>query len=138
MYSLSQMLIQAYDTQNVSIRSLMLLARMDLDQAAEALHVSPESIRRWERTGRPNPTASKLMAIYAGYVPWKKWKGWEVHNGLLFAPGQNRYGLTGNMIQNMIILREYNDTLESENHRLLAELENLQTRQRAPILRLVR
>ena len=138
MRSISQILADGYDTTNTSLKPLMMLAKMDIHQTAEFLHVSKKTLYRWEQTGRPDPTASKLMAIRAGFVPWENWRGWEMHAGRLFAPGQLRHGLTASMIEGMVIVRQYKDTLEAENKKLRAEIDEIRGRQKAPVLRLVK
>jgi transcriptional regulator with XRE-family HTH domain len=40
-------------------------------EAAEALGVSLRTYRRWLQHGNPSPTAVRLLAILAGYVPWE-------------------------------------------------------------------
>ena len=60
--------------------------------------VSLSTYLRWLRTGKPNPTAVKLLAVLAGYVPWQGWDGWEMHNSYLFPPGYNRNGFSSGHI----------------------------------------
>lgn len=138
MQSITHILTEAYETQNVSMRSLMLLSGMNLEQTSKALHVSIESLRRWERSGKPNPTASKLLAILAGYIPWANWRGWEMHGSTLFAPGQRRNGMTSAMIENMIIQIQLKELYEEENQQLRSELEKYRHSQKAPVLQLVK
>jgi len=76
-----------------TLRELQLFAGLGTKHAAAACLVSPETFRRWRSDRRPNPTATRLLAILAGYVPWRGWAGWEVHNGLLFPPGYSRHGI---------------------------------------------
>ncbi len=56
--------------------------------------MSPRTYRRWLQTGEPSPTAVRLLAILAGFVPWPGWDGWEMHGGSLFPPGYRRGGIT--------------------------------------------
>lgn len=75
-----------------TLRELQALTGWDDRTTARMLGVSYHTYRRW-RTGRqPNPAALRLLAVYAGYVPWPGWRGWEVHDGRLFPPGE-RLGL---------------------------------------------
>jgi transcriptional regulator with XRE-family HTH domain len=76
-----------------SLQDLQQRAGLTLHEAADALLVSPETYRRWRADRKPNPTAVRLLAILAGYVPWSGWQGWEVHRGLLFPPGYRRNGI---------------------------------------------
>ncbi len=75
-----------------TVRELQALAGYSDTDAARALGVSPHTFRRWRRDRPPKPTAVRLLAIHAGYVPWPGWRGWEVHDGLLFPPDES-YGL---------------------------------------------
>jgi hypothetical protein len=52
--------------------------RMTPGQLADYCMVSPETVRRWIRTKKPNPTALKLLAIKAGYLPWESCKDREM------------------------------------------------------------
>lgn len=138
MHHISQTLQDAFETQNVSVKDLMQLARMDLDSTAQALHVSKESIRRWIRTGDPNPTAIKLLSILAGYVPWENWNGWEVHGGYLFAPGQTRRGVKPWHIEQVSFVVDYNLTLQKELEQLRNQLPENTIPQGPPKLTLVK
>jgi transcriptional regulator with XRE-family HTH domain len=77
-----------------SLPDLQQRAGFTLHEAAAALLVSPETYRRWRSDRKPNPTAVRLLAVLAGYVPWQGWQGWEVHRGLLFPPGYRRNGIS--------------------------------------------
>ncbi len=140
MQAISEILRQGFETQNVStLKPLMQLARLDYAETADLLQVSIETLRRWERTGRPNPTATRLLAILAGYVPWKGWRGWEVHQSALFAPGQTRRGMTPSIIESMTFQIQLREILEIKNRELKAELDALKRHKpRAPVLRLVK
>jgi transcriptional regulator with XRE-family HTH domain len=76
-----------------TLRDLQLRCGFSLREAADACLVSPETFRRWRNDRKPNPTAVRLLAILAGYVPWSGWRGWEMHRGLLFPPGYRRGGI---------------------------------------------
>jgi len=84
-----------------TLRSLQLLAGYSDRDAARVLCVSPHTYRRWRRDRSPNPTAVRLLAIHAGYVPWPNWRGWEIHSGLLFPPGFVRGGLTPGQVEGL-------------------------------------
>ncbi len=103
-----------------TLNDLQQLCGFSLHEAADACLVSPETFRRWRSDREPNPTAVRLLAILAGYVPWPGWQGWEVHRGLLFPPGYRRGGIGPGDIYAMPFERQ-----------LLAELKR-QLRRRAP------
>lgn len=92
MWNSTTLLRDAFMGNLTTFRALQFRAGMSDEQTARALLVSPETVRRWRSDRKPNPTALRLMAILAGYVPWPHWDGWEVHNGALFPPGFNRHG----------------------------------------------
>jgi transcriptional regulator with XRE-family HTH domain len=75
-----------------TLRELQALTGWDDRTTAKRLGVPYHTYRRWRTGRRPNPAALRLLAVYAGYVPWPGWHGWEVHDGLLFPPGE-RHGL---------------------------------------------
>lgn len=77
-----------------TLRELQHLAGFGLQEASAACLVAPATFRRWGRDRMPNPTAVRLLAVLAGYVPWPGWEGWEMHNGYLFPPGYSRHGLS--------------------------------------------
>lgn len=77
-----------------TLRLLQRRCRFTDRQAADFCLVALDTYRRWGRDRSPSPTAVRLLAIRAGFVPWPGWEGWEVDNGRLFAPGYSRGGLT--------------------------------------------
>lgn len=77
-----------------TLRALQQRCRFTDRQAADFCLVAPDTYRRWGRDRAPSPTAVRLLAVCAGYVPWAGWDGWEVHAGLLFPPGVSRGGLS--------------------------------------------
>jgi len=98
------------------------------DAAAKVLCVSPRTYRRWLASGKPDPTAVKLLAILAGYVPWRGWDGWEVHEGLLFPPGYARGGIPPGEFFALIFYRQQLSWLQRENARLDALARELEVR----------
>jgi hypothetical protein len=94
MTSASEFLIDGYAGNLTTLRTLQLIAGLSSEDAARFLFVSPETYRRWRADRAPNPTAVRLLAIRAGYLPWPEWQGWEMHNGRLFPPGYRDRGLT--------------------------------------------
>ncbi|TCT23861.1 hypothetical protein [Thiobaca trueperi] len=69
--------------------------------------------------GNPDPTALRLLAILAGFVPWSGWHGWEVHNGYLFPPGYVRGGILPSEFFALVFYRQQ----VSEYQRLHAQLK---------------
>ena len=138
MDSVSQILRQGFKSENVTLKQLMLLAKMDRQQTVDFLQISLPTFHRWERSGHPDPTASKLMAIMAGYLPWANWSGWEIHGVHLFAPGQSSSGVTSPQIENMAIMFQHRDSLQEENQKLQEQLDQYRQKEKAPVLTLVR
>lgn len=85
------------------LRELQLTAGLTDTEAARKLLVSPHTYRRWRTDREPNPTAVRLLAVQAGYVPWAGWHGWEIHNGLLFPPTA-RHGLEPGEVESVRFL----------------------------------
>ncbi len=90
----AEILHQGYLGNVTMLRDLQHLAGLTTHDAAAACLVSPGTFRRWRSDRVPNPTAVRLLAILAGYLPWPGWQGWEMHNGYLFPPGYDRHGLS--------------------------------------------
>ena len=88
------LLADGYAGKLTTLRQLQLACGMDDQEAARFCLVSPETYRRWRTDRPPNPTAVRLLAIRAGYLPWPEWRGWEVHGGCLFPPGIGRGGFS--------------------------------------------
>lgn len=97
----ADLLSDGYSGNLTVLRALQLRCGMTDRQAAAFCLVSPHTYARWGKDRDPNPTAVRLMAIMAGYVPWSGWADWEVHAGRLFAPGFSRHGLTAGDINAM-------------------------------------
>lgn len=82
-----------------TLRWLQRACGFTVEDAARFCLVSPETFRRWRTDRTPNPTAVRLLAVRAGYLPWPTWRGWEVHGERLFAPGTDRGGwLPGDLL----------------------------------------
>jgi hypothetical protein len=118
----SSILQEAYQGNLTTLPELQLRCRLTDVSAANLCHVSPETYRRWKRDRLPNPTAVRLMAILAGYVPWPGWDGWEVHNGYLFPPGYVDRGIT----PGQILATPFREQLLSLYQRQLTELRQSQ------------
>lgn len=137
MDTVSYILRNAYYSQNETLTDVMKLARMSLPETLEFLQISKATFYRWERLGKPDSSASRLLAVLAGYVPWDGWKGWEAHNGCIFPPNQKNRGISPHMLEQSVFYAQYLDTLEMENKELKEELAKLKTRSKAPVLRIV-
>ena len=111
MRELTELLHAGYWGKLTTPRSLQTLAGLSTAQAAALCLVAQQTYRRWGRDRSVNPTALRLLAIQAGYVPWPGWGGWEMHNGYLFPPGFNKGGLAPGDIMRVPflyqLLREY-------------------------------
>ena len=90
---LTPLLHAGYLGKLANTRMLQHVAGLADDQAAQLLFVSKQTYRRWGADRPVNLTAMRLLAIFAGYLPWNGWQGWEMHDGCLFPPGYTRGGL---------------------------------------------
>ena len=81
--------------------------------------MSVRTYRRWLQHGNPSPTAVRLLAILAGFVPWAGWFGWEVHNGSLFPPGYRKGGIGPGEFFALVFYRQQ----VTEQRRRIAALE---------------
>lgn len=89
----SDLLHRAWAGNLPTLRQFHIITGMTPEQAAAVCGVSTETYRRWRCDRTPNPAAVRLLAVLAGYVPWRGWEGWEMHSGLLFPPGYSRHGI---------------------------------------------
>ncbi|TCT23853.1 hypothetical protein [Thiobaca trueperi] len=103
----------------LTLRKLQRACGFTDQQAADACLVSLRTYRRWCATGKPDPTAVRLLAILAGFVPWSGWHGWEVHRGYLFPPGYTRGGILPSEFFALVFYRQQ----VSEYQRLHAQLK---------------
>jgi len=87
MSSVSPLLAEGFAGDLPTLRWLQVACGMSWREAARFCLVSPETYRRWRSDRRPNPTAVRLLAVRAGYLPWPEWRGWEMHGGRLMPPG---------------------------------------------------
>jgi transcriptional regulator with XRE-family HTH domain len=69
------------------------LARMSIEEAACALHVTPRTVQLWEKGRSVIPYAAyKLLRIISGYdLPGKGWEDWCLHSGALWSPSGDRF-----------------------------------------------
>ena len=129
----SHFLSRAYHGDLSVFGQIVYRCRMTPEQVADYCMVSPETVRRWIRTRKPNPTALKLLAIKAGYLPWKSWEDWEMHNGYLFPPGYTRHGILPGQITHAVFVHQLNLELKRQNRMLRQELEKLRSRPKAKL-----
>lgn len=85
---------RGYAGDPTALRTLQLLCRFSLEDAARFCLVSPETFRRWRCDRTPNATAVRLLAIRAGWLPWPEWDGWQMRAGRLYPPQWIGQGLT--------------------------------------------
>ena len=81
--------------------------------------MSTRTYRRWRQHGNPSPTAVRLLAILAGFVPWPGWDGWEVHRGSLLPLGYSKRGIAPGEFFALVFYRQ----LVTEQRRRIAALE---------------
>src|SRR3569833_2678644 len=74
MRSLPELLQAGYQGNLTTPRDLQRLARLSTAAAAALCFVSKQTYRRWGRHRPANPTALRLLAIHAGYLPWEVWQ----------------------------------------------------------------
>ena len=118
MSDISSLLRDAFEGDLTSLRMIQLACGFDLEQAARFCCVSPQTFRRWRSDRVPNRTALRLLSIRAGYLPWPEWRGWEMHDGLLFPPGQSRAGISPGLMLSTPILHQ----LVTEQRRVIEQL----------------
>jgi hypothetical protein len=94
----SDILQDGYAGKLTTLRNLQLICGFGALEAAHYCGVAPETYRRWRNDRKPSIAAVRLLAVRAGYMPWPDWSGWEVHGGLLFAPGTRRHGVSAGQI----------------------------------------
>ena len=115
----AELLAEGFAVNLTTLRALQQRAGFTTAEVAEALCVSTRTYRRWRQHGNPSPTAVRLLAILAGFVPWPGWDGWEVHRGSLFPPGYSKRGIAPGEFFALVFYRQ----LVSEQRRRIAALE---------------
>jgi hypothetical protein len=101
-----------------TLRNLQLMCGYSNTQAAEVCCVSVETYRRWRRDRTPNRAAVRLLAIFAGYLPWDGWRGWEMQGGYLFPPGFERHGIAPGEVITLPYWRQLAKQLQRDLTRL--------------------
>lgn len=114
----SEFLQEGFAGNLATLRTLQLLCRFSLADAAKFCGVSPHTFRRWRTDRKPPLAAVRLLAIRAGYLPWPDWRGWEIHDGLLFPPGFTRGGIR----PGEVMATTYQHALIAEQRREITEL----------------
>ena len=128
----SEFLAEGFAANPSTLSALQHACRFSDADAAAACLVSLRTWRRWRATGRPDPTALRLLAILAGFVPWSGWDGWEVHNGYLFPPGYARGGIPPGEFFALVFYRQQVAAYQQANAHLSAQLQALQASSPAP------
>jgi hypothetical protein len=129
-----ELLAEGFAANPKTLRALQRACRFSHDQAASACRVSLRTYRRWLASGNPDPTALRLLAILAGYVPWSGWDGWEVHNGYLFPPGYRRGGIPPGEFFALVFYRQQVTAYQQEHLKLQARLAELEAGDPAELL----
>ncbi len=128
MKAVSDLLAEGWSGDVTVLRELKLFGGWSDREAAELCLVSPETLRRWGKDRNANPLAVRLLAVAAGYCPWRGWAGWEMHNGCLFPPGYERFGLKPGEIMAMPFVMQLRDSYGRQLEELRAELQALSNR----------
>lgn len=106
MSDLDQLLAAGFAGNLTSLCTLQRLCRFSDLQAAEFCLVSPHTYRRWRHDRSPNPTAVRLLAVQAGYVPWTGWQGWLCRDRALWPPGWAQYAVSPGEITALPLLHQ--------------------------------
>ena len=128
-WSESELRAEGFAANPTTLGALQVACRFTDEEAASACCVSLRTWRRWRATGQPDPTAVRLLAVLAGFVPWVGWDGWEVHNGLLFPPGYRRGGIPPGEFFALVFYRQQVSEYQRLNARLKVKLQALEARQ---------
>lgn len=112
MSEIDHLLQEGFQGNVTTLRTLQLLCRFSLEDAAAFCLVSPETFRRWRTDRSPSPLACKLLAIRAGYLPWPEWRDWRMTAGVLMPPSWNGRGVSAGEVAALPYV-----------HQLLAELQ---------------
>lgn len=120
----STFLTEGYLGKLTTLPTLQHRCRFSNAQAARSCCVSVETYRRWLTDRKPNPTAVRLMAILAGYVPWQGWDGWEMHRGYLLPPGYTRHGVSPGDWVALVFLKQLVSEQERQITALKAQLKS--------------
>jgi len=105
-------------------RELTTLVPMSLEEAAELCFTSPDTFRRWCSDRKPRRCAMRLLAIYAGYVPWPGWTGFffNHHDGMLYHKDL-KYGFTPGDLANLHWLKQELRETKKELYELRTRLQ---------------
>ncbi len=94
----------------------------------ELCGVSLSTYRRWKRNNNPNIASLRLLAVMAGYMPWDKWQGWEMHNGYMFPPGYSKNGIPPGEFFSFIFKNQYISSIEKRLKNQEKEITELKER----------
>ena len=131
-WSESELRAEGFAANPTTLGALQVACRFTDADAAAACCVSLRTWRRWRATGKPDPTAVRLLAVLAGFVPWVDWDGWEVHNGYLFPPGYRRGGIPPGEFFALVFYRQQVSEYQRLNAALKAQLDALEAAQHTP------
>jgi hypothetical protein len=119
-------LAEGFAANLTTLRALQQRLMLSNAETAALLCVSERTYRRRLVSGQPDPTALRLLAILAGYVPWEGWDGWEVHNGYLFPPGYSRGGIRPGEFFTVVFYRQQVAEYQRVNRQLVARVKALE------------
>ena len=122
------MLAEGFAANPATLRALQQRLSWRVADAAAACLVHPRTYRGWLQTNNPNPTAVRLLAILAGFVPWDGWDGWECHRGCLFPPGFSKGGIAAGDFHALIFWRQSASAYRVQNATLRARVAELEAR----------
>ena len=119
------MLAEGFAANPSTLRALQQRLSLSNADAAATCLVDTRTYRGWLKTGNPNLTAVRLLAILAGFVPWH---GWECHRGCLFPPGFSKGGIAPGDFHALIFWRQSASAYRVQNATLRARVAELQAR----------
>ncbi|EXJ14277.1 hypothetical protein [Imhoffiella purpurea] len=129
----AELLYEGFLANPGTLRALQQLCGFSDEQAASACLVSLRTYRRWRSTGKPDPTALRLLAILAGFIPWTGWDDWEMHRGYLFPPGFSRHGITPGQVQAVVFYRQQASEYRRRNAELTERVRVLEAERTAAV-----
>jgi hypothetical protein len=122
-WSEAQLLAEGFAANPAALKALQQRLSLTNADAAAAVGVRPRIYRYWLAGANPSPSALKLLAVLAGYLPWD---GWEMHRGCLFPPGFNKGGIAPGDFHAVIFWRQLTSELQRQNRALEARVAELE------------
>ena len=119
----------AYHSGYYRLGELRSMAGISESEAVELTFASPHTYRRWKTDRKPNRCAVRLLAVCAGFIPWRGWERWFYNrfDQKLYCDDL-KYGFsTDELTRYHYVLQAYRD-LEAENQYLRQRLKDLDNR----------